>query len=121
MSSGRRRSAPSSTNAPRLVPTSATVAGHGRLTTPAGDIGSSFPSLPEPRRRVDHALWAVTMTAYNITGTSTRKIDDLVRALGCESGALRRVPGMAERSRRDARREMELTLERNGALAETGP
>jgi putative transposase len=30
-------------------------------------------------------LWAVIMTAY-ITGTSTRKIDDLVRALGCESG-----------------------------------
>ena len=25
------------------------------------------------------------MTAY-ITGTSTRKVDDLVRALGCESG-----------------------------------
>src|SRR3546814_10267027 len=31
------------------------------------------------------ALWAVIMTAY-ITGTSTRKVDDLVRALGCDSG-----------------------------------
>jgi len=30
-------------------------------------------------------LWAVIMTAY-ITSTSTRKVDDLVRALGCESG-----------------------------------
>jgi putative transposase len=39
----------------------------------------------EPRRRVDQALWAVIMTAY-ITGTSTRKVDDLVRALGCASG-----------------------------------
>jgi putative transposase len=67
------------------------------LSTPAGDIelripklrvGSFFPSLLEPRRRVDHALWAVIMTAY-ITGTSTRKVDDLVRALGCESGVSR--------------------------------
>lgn len=35
--------------------------------------------------------------------------------------ALRRVPGMVERSRRDARRGMELTLERIGELAETAP
>ncbi len=64
------------------------------LSTPAGDIelripklrvGSFFPSLLEPRRRVDQALWAVIMTAY-VTGTSTRKVDDLVRALGCDSG-----------------------------------
>ena len=64
------------------------------LSTPAGDIelripklrvGSFFPSLLEPRRRVDQALWAVIMTAY-VTGTSTRKVDDLVRALGCASG-----------------------------------
>ena len=64
------------------------------LSTPAGDIelripklrvGSFFPSLLEPRRRVDQALWAVIMTAY-VTGTSTRKVDDLVKALGCDSG-----------------------------------
>jgi putative transposase len=64
------------------------------LSTPAGDIevripklrvGSFFPSLLEPRRRVDRALWAVIMSAY-INGTSTRKVDDLVRALGCETG-----------------------------------
>ena len=64
------------------------------LSTPAGDIelgipkaraGSFFPELLEPRRRVDKAMWAVIMTAY-ITGTSTRKVDDLVRALGCDSG-----------------------------------
>ena len=64
------------------------------VSTPAGDVelripklraGSFFPSLLEPRRRVDKALWAVIMTAY-ITGTSTRKVDDLVRALGCDSG-----------------------------------
>ncbi len=64
------------------------------LSTPAGDVelkipkvrvGSFFPSLLEPRRRVDRALWAVIMTAY-VTGTSTRKVDDLVRALGCDTG-----------------------------------
>jgi putative transposase len=64
------------------------------VSTPAGDIevkipklrqGSFFPTLLEPRRRVDRALWAVIMTAY-VTGTSTRKVDDLVKALGCESG-----------------------------------
>jgi putative transposase len=56
------------------------------LSTPAGDVelaipkvrtGSFFPSLLEPRCRVDRALWAVIMTAY-VTGTSTRKVDDLV-------------------------------------------
>jgi len=64
------------------------------LSTPAGDVelripkvrvGSFFPELLEPRRRVDKALWAVIMTAY-ITGTSTRKVDDLVKALGCDTG-----------------------------------
>ena len=64
------------------------------LTTPAGDIqlriprfrtGSFFPSLLEPRRRVDRALWAVVMEAY-VSGVSTRKVDELVAALGCESG-----------------------------------
>lgn len=64
------------------------------LSTPAGDVelriskvrkGAIFPSLLEPRRRLDRALWAVIMTAY-VTGTSTRKIDDLVRALGVDSG-----------------------------------
>jgi putative transposase len=63
------------------------------LSTPAGDVelripkvrvGSFFPALLEPRRRVDKALWVI-MTAY-VTGTSTRKVDDLLRALGCDTG-----------------------------------
>ncbi len=65
-----------------------------RLSSPSGDLelripklraGSFFPSLLEPRRRVDKALWAQVMTAY-VTGTSTRKVDDLVRALSCDAG-----------------------------------
>lgn len=64
------------------------------ISTPGGDVtvgipklrkGSFFPELLEPRRRIDKALWAVIMTAY-VTGTSTRKVDDLVKALGCDTG-----------------------------------
>lgn len=43
--------------------------------------GSYFPSLLEPRRKAEHALLAVVQEAY-IHGVSTRKVDDLVRALG---------------------------------------
>ena len=64
------------------------------LSTTAGDLdlkipklreGSFFPSLLERRRRVDQALFAVVMEAY-VRGVSTRKVDDLVRALGADSG-----------------------------------
>jgi transposase-like protein len=64
------------------------------LSTKAGDVnlqipklrqGSFFPSLLEPRRRIDKALWAVVMEAY-VHGVSTRKVDDLVQALGIDSG-----------------------------------
>ena len=64
------------------------------LTTTAGDLdlkipklrqGTFFPALLERRRRVDQALFAVVMEAY-LHGVSTRKVDDLVRALGAESG-----------------------------------
>jgi putative transposase len=64
------------------------------LSTPAGDLelripklrtGSFFPSLLERRRRVDQALFAVVMEAY-LHGVSTRKVDDLVKALGADTG-----------------------------------
>jgi transposase-like protein len=64
------------------------------LSTPAGDVeleipklrqGSFFPSLLERRRRVDRALYAVVMEA-SVHGVSTRKVDDLVKALGVASG-----------------------------------
>jgi putative transposase len=64
------------------------------LSTKAGDVelripklreGSFFPSLLEPRRRIDRALLAVVMEAY-VHGTSTRKVDDLVKALGVDAG-----------------------------------
>jgi transposase-like protein len=64
------------------------------LSTKAGDVelhipklreGSFFPALLEPRRRIDRALWAVLMEAY-VHGVSTRKVDDLVVALGIDAG-----------------------------------
>jgi putative transposase len=39
----------------------------------------------ERRRRVDQCLFTVVMQAY-LHGTSTRKVDDLVKALGADSG-----------------------------------
>jgi putative transposase len=63
----------------------ATTAGDLELRIPKLRAGSFFPSLLERRRRVDQALFAVVMEAY-LHGVSTRKDDDLVRALGADSG-----------------------------------
>jgi transposase-like protein len=43
--------------------------------------GSYFPSLLEPRRQAEQALLAVIQQAY-IQGVSTRRVDELVKALG---------------------------------------
>ena len=45
--------------------------------------GSYFPSLLEPRRRSEKALLAVIQQAY-VEGVSTRRVDDLIKALGCD-------------------------------------
>ena len=45
--------------------------------------GSYFPSLLEPRRRSERALISVVTQAY-VEGVSTRRVDDLVRSLGCD-------------------------------------
>jgi len=66
----------------RLV---ATTAGDLALKIPKTRTGSFFPTLLAPRRRIDRALHAVVMEAY-VHGVSTRKVDDLVEALGVESG-----------------------------------
>ena len=62
-----------------------TRAGTLDLAIPKLRHGSFFPSLLHPRRRVDKALYAVICTAW-IEGVSTRKVDDLVKAMGNESG-----------------------------------
>src|SRR5207342_628637 len=65
--------------------TLSTTAGDLELRIPKLRSGSFFPSLLERRRRVDQALFAVVMEAY-LHGVSTRKVDDLVKALGADSG-----------------------------------
>ena len=72
----------------KRLKTVATTAGEVELAIPELRTGSFFPSLLHPRRRVDKALYAVICSAW-IEGVSTRKVDDLVRALGNESGISR--------------------------------
>ncbi len=65
--------------------TLATKAGDLELKIPKLRQGVFYPSLLERRRRIDRALFAVVMEAY-VHGVSTRKVDDLVVALGVDSG-----------------------------------
>jgi putative transposase len=51
------------------------------LDVPRVRDGGYLPSLLEPRRRAERALLAVVQEAY-VSGVSTRRVDDLVRALG---------------------------------------
>ena len=65
--------------------TLSTKAGDVALAIPKLRAGSFFPSLLEPRRRIDQALYAVVMEAY-VNGVSTRSVDDLVVAMGVDTG-----------------------------------
>ena len=60
-----------------------TRAGTIELKVPRVRDGSFFPSLLEPRRRAERALVAVVQEAY-VQGVSTRRVDDLVQALGMQ-------------------------------------
>ena len=53
------------------------------LQVPRVREGGFIPSLLEPRRRAERALVAVVQEAY-VHGVSTRKLDDLVQALGID-------------------------------------
>jgi transposase-like protein len=54
------------------------------LAIPKVRDGSYYPSLLEPRRRAERALLAVVQEAY-VLGVSTRRVEDLVEALGIAS------------------------------------
>src|SRR6266568_4446813 len=58
-----------------------TRVGSIELQVPRVRDGSFFPSLLEPRKRTERALVAVVQEAY-VQGVSTRRVDDLVQALG---------------------------------------
>jgi transposase-like protein len=67
---------------PRVV---STLTGDLHLGIPKLRKGSFFPSLLEPRRRIDQTLHAVIMEAY-VNSVSTRSVDDLAVAMGIDSG-----------------------------------
>ncbi len=72
-----------------------TRAGAIELKVPRVRDSSYFPSLLEPRRRAERALSAVVQEAY-IHGVSTRKVDDLVKALGMTGISKSRVSELCE-------------------------
>jgi len=60
-----------------------TRVGTVELAIPKVRPGTYFPSLLQPRRRAEQALLGVVQEAY-VHGVSTRKVDDLVKALGLD-------------------------------------
>ena len=92
--------------------TISTTAGDLELRIPKLRTGSFFPSLLERRRRVDQSLFAVIMEAY-LHGTSTRKVDDLVKALGADTGISK-----SEVSRICAELDVEVAAFRDRSLSE---
>jgi putative transposase len=60
-----------------------TRVGTVELEIPRLRQGSYFPSILEPRRRAERALAAVVMQCY-VEGVSTRRVDDVARAMGLE-------------------------------------
>jgi putative transposase len=60
-----------------------TRVGSLELRVPRVRDGSFFPSLLEPRKRAERALVAVVQEAY-VQGVSTRRVDDVVQALGLQ-------------------------------------
>ncbi len=73
-----------------------TRVGTVELKVPRVRDSSYFPSLLEPRRRAERALAAVVQEAY-VHGVSTRKVDDLVKALGMGGISKSRVSELCER------------------------
>lgn len=72
-----------------------TRVGTVELKVPRVRDGGYFPSLLEPRRRAERALAAVVQEAY-VNGVSTRKVDDLVKALGMSGISKSRVSELCE-------------------------
>ena len=59
-----------------------------QLQVPKLRSGSFFPNVLEPRRRAERALVSVIQEAY-IHGVSTRKVDELIQAMGLDNAVSR--------------------------------
>jgi putative transposase len=60
------------------------------LAVPRVRSGSFLPSILEPRRRAERALTAVVAQCY-VEGVSTRRVDDIARAMGIDGISKRQV------------------------------
>jgi putative transposase len=80
-----------------------TRVGRVELKVPRVRDGGYFPSLLEPRRKAERALSTVVQEAY-VHGVSTRKVDELVKALGMTGISKSRVSELCE----ELDREVEL-------------
>ena len=65
------------------------------LRVPRVRDGSFFPGLLEPRKRAERALVATVREAY-VQGVSTRRVDDLVKALGLDGISKSQVSRLCE-------------------------
>ncbi len=65
------------------------------LRVPRVREGSFFPGLLEPRKRAERALVATIREAY-VQGVSTRRVDDLVKALGLDGISKSQVSRLCE-------------------------
>ena len=72
------------------------------LAVPRVRDGSFSPSLLEPRRRAERALVAVVQEAY-VHGVTTRRVDDLVKALGMDGISKSQVSEAVRRTRQGGR------------------
>lgn len=72
-----------------------TRVGTVELKVPRVRDGGYFPSLLKPRRKAERALAAVVQEAY-VHGVSTRKVDELVKALGMGGISKSRVSELCE-------------------------
>ena len=72
-----------------------TRAGTIELEVPKLRRGSYFPGLLEPRRRAEQALVSVVSQAY-VEGVSTRRVDDLVKAMGIDGMSKSQVSELAK-------------------------
>jgi putative transposase len=70
-----------------------TRAGSIELAVPRLRTGSYLPGFLEPRRRAERALTAVVAQAY-VEGVSTRRVDDLARAMGIDGISRSQVSAM---------------------------
>jgi hypothetical protein len=72
-----------------------TRAGTIDLAVPRLRTGSYLPGFLEPRRRAERALTAVVAQAY-VEGVSTRRVDDLARAMGIDGISRSQVSAMCQ-------------------------